>query len=95
MLNKEDDNNKWNSTKKFKQIFSNYQNNEIANIDNGKIIMYKDVNNIFGYETIYKNYIGRNKKNNKTNIFPKSKSTSCKSFNKLSISISIPHSFLS
>lgn len=45
-------------------------------IDNGKIIMYKDVNNIFGYETIYKNYIGRNKNNNKnkTNIFPKSKS---------------------
>lgn len=45
-------------------------------VDNGKIIMYKDVNNIFGYETIYKNYIGRNKNNNKnkTNIFPKSKS---------------------
>ena len=45
-------------------------------IDNGKIIMYKDVNNIFGYDTIYKNYIGRNKNNNKnkTNIFPKSKS---------------------
>ena len=33
-------------------------------IDNGKVIMYKDVNNIFGYETIYKNYNGRNKKNN-------------------------------
>ena len=29
-------------------------------MDNGKIIMYKDVNNIFGYETIYKNYNGRN-----------------------------------
>ena len=31
-------------------------------IDNGKVIMYKDVNNIFGYETIYKNYFGRNKR---------------------------------
>ena len=25
-------------------------------VDNGKVIMYKDVNNIFGHETIYKNY---------------------------------------
>lgn len=31
-------------------------------VDNGKIIMYKDVNSIFGHETIYKNYFGRNKK---------------------------------
>ena len=31
-------------------------------IDNGKVIMYKDVNNLFGHETIYKNYSGRNKK---------------------------------
>ena len=37
-------------------------------IDNGKVIMYKDVNDIFGYETIFKNYNGRNKKN-KNNIF--------------------------
>ena len=46
-------------------------------VDNGKVIMYKDVNNIFGYETIYKNYIGRNKKNKnntKTYILSKSKS---------------------
>ena len=31
-------------------------------IDNGKVIMYKDVNNLFGHETIYKNYSGRNQK---------------------------------
>ena len=31
-----------------------------AFLDNGKLIMYKDVNNIFGHKTIYKNYIGRN-----------------------------------
>ena len=31
-------------------------------IDNGKVIMYKDVNNLFGHETIYKNYSGRNHK---------------------------------
>ena len=40
-------------------------NNKILHksfVDNGKIIMYKDVNNIFGYETIYKNYFGRNKR---------------------------------
>jgi hypothetical protein len=43
-------------------------------VDNGKVIMYKDVNNIFGYETIYKNYLGRNKKNNKNYILSKSKS---------------------
>ena len=43
-------------------------------VDNGKVIMYKDVNNIFGYETIYKNYSGRNKKNNKNYILSKSKS---------------------
>ena len=30
-------------------------------VENGKIIMYKDVNSIFGHETIYKNYFGRNK----------------------------------
>ena len=29
-------------------------------IDNGKVIMYKDVNNIFGHETIYKNYNSNN-----------------------------------
>ena len=31
-------------------------------VDNGKVIMYKDVNNLFGHKTIYKNYSGRNKK---------------------------------
>ena len=31
-------------------------------VDNGKIIMYKDVNSIYGHETFYKNYFGRNKK---------------------------------
>ena len=31
-------------------------------MDNGKLIMYKDVNNLFGHKTIYKNYIGRNYK---------------------------------
>ena len=31
-------------------------------LDNGKLIMYKDVNNLFGHQTIYKNYIGRNYK---------------------------------
>ena len=25
-------------------------------VDNGKVILYKDVNDIFGNETIYKNY---------------------------------------
>ena len=31
-------------------------------VENGKIIMYKDVNTIFGHETFYKNYSRRNKK---------------------------------
>ena len=43
-------------------------------VDNGKVIMYKDVNNIFGYETIYKNYLGRNKKNNNRNNITRSQS---------------------
>lgn len=34
-------------------------------IDNGKIIMYKDVNDIYGHQTIYKNYEGRNYNRNK------------------------------
>ena len=49
-------------------------------IDNGKVIMYKDVNNIFGYETIYKNYNGRNKKNN-NNRYTISGSQSIKDIN--------------
>lgn len=40
-------------------------------IDNGKVIMYKDVNDIFGYETIFKNYNGRNKKNQNNIFLPK------------------------
>ena len=39
-------------------------------LDNGKAIMYKDVNDIFGHETIYKNYNGRNLYRNKKKIFP-------------------------
>lgn len=38
-------------------------------VDNGRLIMYKDVNSIFGDKTLYKNYLGRNKKNkNNSNI---------------------------
>jgi len=34
-------------------------------IENGKAILYRDVNKIFGHETIYKNYCGRNPIRNK------------------------------
>ena len=34
-------------------------------IENGKAILYRDVNKIFGHETIYKNYSGRNQLRNK------------------------------
>ena len=37
-------------------------------VDNGKVIMYNDINKIFGDETIYKNYNGRNKRNKKMNF---------------------------
>ena len=45
-----------------------------AFVDNGKMIMYKDVNRIFGNETIYKDYFGRNKNIKSRNILPKSHS---------------------
>ena len=45
-----------------------------AFVDNGKMIMYKDVNRIFGNETIYKDYFGRNKNIKSGNILPKSHS---------------------
>ena len=47
-----------------------------AFVDNGKMIMYKDVNRIFGNETIYKDYFGRNKNIKSRNILPKSHSMS-------------------
>jgi hypothetical protein len=55
----------------------NSNNNKILHnsfVDNGKIIMYKDVNTIFGHETIYKNYFGRNKKSNNNRMLLNSQS---------------------
>ena len=53
-------------------------------IDNGKAIMYKDVNNIYGHETIYKNYNGRNCFRNKKKGFLKG-NQSAKIINKMSL----------
>ena len=51
---------------KGQKLFNVEYNREMSNniskilhkvfIDNGKVILYKDVNDMFGYETIYKNY---------------------------------------
>jgi len=43
-------------------------------VENGKLIMYKDVNKIFGHETFYKNYNRKNKKNLNNHILSGSQS---------------------
>ena len=58
-----------------KKLFNVEYNREMSNnsskilhnvfVDNGKVILYKDVNDMFGNETIYKNY---NFRNNETSV---------------------------
>ena len=54
-------------------------------VDNGKIIMYKDVNNIFGHETIYKNYNGKKFSRNKKLGFFLKGNQSAEIINKMSL----------
>ena len=60
---------------KGKKLFNIEYNRELSNnnckilhkvfVDNGKVILYKDVNDIFGNETLYKNY---NYRSNETSL---------------------------
>ena len=53
-------------------------------IENGKAIFYRDVNKIFGHETIYKNYCGRNPiRNKKIGLYKSNQSANI--INKISI----------
>ena len=53
-------------------------------IENGKAILYRDVNKIFGHETIYKNYCGRNPiRNKKIGLYKSNQSANI--INKISI----------
>ena len=62
---------------KGKKLFNVEYNREMSNnnnkilhkvfVDNGKVILYKDVNNLFGHKTIYKDY--NNSRNNEDKLY--------------------------
>ena len=71
----------------YKREMSGNQNLILHNVfvDNGKIIMYKDVNNIFRHETIYKNYNGKKFSRNKKLGFFLKGNQSAEIINKMSL----------